>query len=57
VPSPLPTPSPSTAPSPASSGQATAKNNKKHGAGAAKQPAGRRSPAPHRSAAATGAQQ
>ena len=49
VPSPLPTPPPSTTPSPTSSGQATAKRNKKHHAG-------RRSPAPHRSAAATGAQ-
>jgi hypothetical protein len=56
VPSPLPTPSPSTAPSPASSGQATAKHNKKHRAGAGKRPAGRPSPTPHRSAAATGAQ-
>ena len=49
VPSPLPTPPPSTTPSPTSSGQATAKRNKKHHVG-------RRSPAPHRSAAATGAQ-
>jgi Copper transport outer membrane protein, MctB len=49
VPSPLPTPSPSTTPSPTSSGQATAKRNKKH-------PTGRRSPAPHRSAATTGPQ-
>ena len=55
VPSPLPTPSPSTTPSPASSGQATAKRNKKHRAGRATARR-RRSPAPHRSAAATGAQ-
>jgi Copper transport outer membrane protein, MctB len=49
VPSPLPTPAPSTSPSPTSSGQATAKRNKKHHTG-------RQSPAPHRPAAATGAQ-
>jgi len=50
LPSPLPAPSPGTAPSPASSGQATAKHKKDHAA-AGKRPAGRRSPAPHRSAA------
>ena len=51
LPSPLPAPSPGTTPSPTSSGQATAKNNK-HNAGAGKRPAGRPSPAPHRSAVA-----
>ena len=50
LPSPLPAPSPGTTPSPTSSGQATAKQKKDH-AGAGKRPAGRRSPAPHRSAA------
>jgi hypothetical protein len=55
LPSPLPAPSPGTTPSPTSSGQATAKHKKDH-AGAGKRPAGRRSPAPHRSAAVAGAQ-